>query len=293
MIQTLAALGVTLVSACALNLGYLIEHSVASTLPPLQARHPIRSARMLVSRRRWLLGFGIEIIGWLLYVLALALAPLSLVQATAAGGIGILAVMVSRFRGVALAMVEQVGVVVSLVGLLLLAISLAGARGEGSDASYAAVAAWVGGSLAVALAVLHFAPRLIGGGPAFGLATGVLFSAGDVSTKSSVAGGDHLSFVVALIACYALGTAVLQAGFQRANALVTAGIATLFTNALPIVAGMTIFDEPLPSGLLGAARIAAFVLVILGAVALARHQKGAAAAIPEEGVGRDILTGAA
>jgi hypothetical protein len=293
MIQTLAALGITLVSACALNLGYLIEHSVASTLPPLRARHPLRSARLLVSKRRWLLGFGIEITGWLLYVLALALAPLSLVQATAAGGIGILAVMVSRIRGVPLAPIEQAGVVVSLVGLLLLAISLAGTHGEGTDASYAAVAAWVGGSMVLAVVVLRFAPRLMGGGPAFGLATGVLFAAGDVSTKSSVAGGDHLSFVVALIACYALGTAVLQAGFQRANALVTAGIATLFTNALPIVAGMTIFDEPLPGGLLGAARIAAFTLVVIGAVALARHQKGAAAAVPEEDVSTEVVTGTA
>jgi hypothetical protein len=54
------------------------------------------------------------------------------------------------------------------------------------------------------------------------------------------------------------------------HALTTAGIATLFTNALPIVAGMTIFDEPLPDGWLGAVRIASFAAVVVGAVALAR-----------------------
>src|SRR3990172_6052924 len=103
------ALFVTVLSACALNVGYLIEQSVASRLPRLTIRRPVRSARSLLTQRLWLLGFGIESVGWLLYVLALALAPLSLVQATAAGGIGILAVMVSRVTGVPLTGPERAG----------------------------------------------------------------------------------------------------------------------------------------------------------------------------------------
>lgn len=58
----------------------------------------------------------------------------------------------------------------------------------------------------------------------------------------------------AMIASYGAGTLLLQMGFQRAGALVTAGLATLLTNAIPILAGMTIFHEPLPSGLSGALR---------------------------------------
>jgi hypothetical protein len=275
--QTAFALIVTLVSASALNVGYLIEHSVASKLPRLTFSRPLFSLRLLL-QRRWLAGFGIEVVGWLLYVFALALAPLSLVQATAAGGIGILASMVSRYTGMRLSPVEQLGTVLSVSGLALLGISLAGAHGAGTDGSYLAVSLWLAVSLAGTALALRTAPHLIGAGPSFGLATGVLFAAGDVATKSAVAGGGHAVFVAALIVCYALGTMVLQAGFQRANPLVTAGIATLLTNALPIVAGMTIFHEPLPSGALGALRVAAFALVVVGAVTLARHQRGASAA---------------
>jgi drug/metabolite transporter (DMT)-like permease len=275
--QIAIALVVTVVSSCALNLGYLIEHSVAEKAPPLTFRHPLRSGRALLGQRRWLMGFGIEVVGWLLYVLALMLAPLSLVQATAAGGVGILAVMASRYTGVPLTPLERLGVVLAVSGLALLGISLAGGHDEGGEGSYLAVGAWLGVSVVAAGAALRFGPRAMGGGPAFGLATGILFAAGDVATKTSVAGGAHVSFVPALILCYALGTAVLQAGFQRGKALTTAGIATLFTNALPIIAGMTIFDEPLPSGWLGAVRIVSFALVVTGAVALARHQKAAGA----------------
>jgi hypothetical protein len=280
-VEIAAALVITLVSACALNVGYLIEHSVASRLPPLSPRHPLRSVRLLLAQRRWLLGFGVEACGWLLYVAALALAPLSLVQATAAGGVGILAVMVSRYRRVALTRLERLGVALSVSGLVLLGISLAGAHGEGSNGSYAAVGAWLAASIAGGLAATRLLPPLVGGGPAYGIATGVLFAAGDVSTKAAVGGGGRLGFVAALIGCYALGTMLLQAGFQRGSPLTTAGIATLFTNALPIVAGETIFSEPRPAGWLGVVRVLSFGLVVVGAVALSRHQHGAAGAVPE------------
>jgi hypothetical protein len=285
-VEIAVALVVTLVSSCALNVGYLIEHSVASRLPPLSPRHPLRSARLLLGQRRWLLGFGIEAIGWLLYVVALALAPLSLVQATAAGGVGILAVMVARYRGVPLTRLERLGVALSVTGLALLGISLAGAHGEGSNGSYLAVGVWVGASIVGGLAATRLLPRFVGGGPAYGIATGVLFAAGDVSTKAAVGGGGRLVFVVSLIGCYALGTMLLQAGFQRGNPLTTAGIATLFTNALPIVAGETIFAEPRPTGWLGVVRVLSFGLVVAGAVALSRHQHGGAAAAAEEATRR-------
>jgi hypothetical protein len=287
-VEIAVALVVTLVSSCALNVGYLIEHSVASRLPPLSPRHPLRSARLLLGQRRWLLGFGIEAIGWLLYVVALALAPLSLVQATAAGGVGILAVMVARYRGVPLTRLERLGVALSVTGLALLGISLAGAHGEGSNGSYLAVGVWVGASIVGGLAATRLLPRFVGGGPAYGIATGVLFAAGDVSTKAAVGGGGRLVFVVSLIGCYALGTMLLQAGFQRGNPLTTAGIATLFTNALPIVAGETIFAEPRPTGWLGVVRVLSFGLVVAGAVALSRHQHGGAAAAAEEATRRPV-----
>jgi hypothetical protein len=51
--------------------------------PP--CRRSVRDGRfarwLLLGSRGWLVGFGTETIGWLIYVPALRLAPLSLVQA--------------------------------------------------------------------------------------------------------------------------------------------------------------------------------------------------------------------
>jgi hypothetical protein len=272
VVQIALALLVTLVSACLLNLGYLLEHSVASKVPPLSLRRPIASLRSLLGNRRWLMGFGFEAAGWLLYVVALALAPLSLVQAVAAGGIGILALMVSRITHVPLTRRERLGAGLSVAGLALLGVSLLGDHGEGSHPSYWSVGLWLGASAVAALVFLW----LVGGGPGWGIAAGILFAGGDVSTKMAVTGGlANAAFFVSLIAFYGAGTAVLQAGFQRGGALTTAGLATLLTNALPIAAGMIVFAEPLPGGWIGAIRIVAFAAVIAGAVLLSVRAKGA------------------
>jgi hypothetical protein len=73
-------------SALVTNTAYSLEHDAAAALPPLSPRRPFRSVQMLLGDRRWLAAFGAETAGWLMYVAALALAPLSLVQAVVASG---------------------------------------------------------------------------------------------------------------------------------------------------------------------------------------------------------------
>ena len=272
--QIALALVLTLISACALNLGYLFQHDVASEVPPLSLRRPIASLRSLLVRKRWLLGMGVQAAGFVLYVIALALAPLSLVQATAAGGIGILAIMVSQITHVRLTRREQIGAAISVAGLALLGLSLLSDHGEGRGATTFWVGMWLAASAGAAVLCVLPLAKVIGRGPAWGIASGILFAAGDVSTKMAVSGGiENYAFLACLIVFYVAGTAVLQAAFQRGSALTTAGLSTLCTDAIPIVAGMVLFHEPLPSGWIGAVRVIAFAAVVAGAVLLGTHGK--------------------
>jgi hypothetical protein len=270
--QTILALVITLASALALNWGYLREHEAANSLPPLSIRRPLRTARLLLASRRWLVGFAAETAGWSLFVLALALAPLALVQAVSASGIGILAALVSRLSVARLSAPERAGVALSVVGLALLGVSLAGGAGAGSEASWPDLGLWFAGSVAAGAIAVGAGRARLGAGGAFGVATGIAFAAGDVATKATVEG--DLLLAAAMVACYGAGTVLLQMGFQRGGALVTAGLATLLTNAIPIAAGMTIFHEPLPDGAFGAMRILAFSTVVVSAVFLASRKPG-------------------
>jgi hypothetical protein len=266
--QVVLALVLTLASAWALNWGYFREHGAASKLPPLGVRRPIASLRLLIGDSAWLIGFLWETIGFGLYVAALALAPLALVQAVADGGIGVLALLVARVSGRGLDLRERVAVGLSLTGLVLLGISLAGGSGEGTEGSWLLIGLWLGASAGAAALAIGSSAAVLSGGAAFGLAAGILFAAGDVATKAAVSGGDHLAVAPAIISFYAAGTIVLQMGFQRGRALTTAGIATLGTNAIPIAAAMTLFAERLPAGALGVVRLLSFAAVVAGAVAL-------------------------
>jgi hypothetical protein len=109
-------------------------------------------------------------------------------------------------------------------------------------------------------------------GASFGIAAGILYAAGDVATKATVGGGARLALVVVVLACHGGAFVALQLGFQRGSLLATAGLASLFTNAAPIAAGLVVFGEGLPAGWAGVLRVGAFAGVVAGGAGLARGE---------------------
>jgi hypothetical protein len=272
--STIVALLLALASTVLINLAYLREHDAAAALPVLSIRRPLQSARLLLSDRSWLLGFAMESAGFLLYAAALALASLALVQSVSAGGIGVLAYVSARVTRRPLSTRERNGVLLSVLGLTALGVSLAGGSAEGGEGSLVEIVLWLGAIAAAAVLVVVFGRRMLGVAVAFGIAGGLFFSLGDVSTKIATEWGPRTVFVIPLIIGYTLGTWLLQLGYQQGGALTVAGLATLLTNAVPIAAGTFVLNEPVPSGAYGALRILAFGAVTVGAIFLARPGRG-------------------
>src|SRR6266536_1367748 len=164
---------------------------------------------------------------------------------------------------------ERNGALVSVFGLVVLAVSLAGGSGAGGEGSTGEILLWLAATAAAAaLLVVGPGRGILGVGVANGIAGGLFFSIGDISTEVATQGEDaRLLFVVPLILGYTLGTWLLQLGYQRSGALTVAGVATLLTNALPIAAGTVVF---------GGLRILAFAAVTIGAIFLARPRKSQA-----------------
>jgi hypothetical protein len=268
-ISTAVAIFLAALSTTITSLAYLREHDAAAALPVLSMRRPLHSLRLLLSDRSWLVGFAMESSGFLLYAGALALAELSLVQSINAGGIGVLAYVSARMGHRRLGKRELSGVLLSVLGLLALAISLVGGSSTGGHGSTDAILVWLGASGAAALLILLLGRALIGAAVAAGIAGGIFFSIGDISTKLVTQGGLRTGFLITVILGYLLGTVLLQLGYQAGGALTVAGLATLLTNALPIAAGTIVLDEPVPSGVYGGLRILAFAAVVAGGVLLA------------------------
>jgi hypothetical protein len=260
-------LTLSLVSAVIVNWAYVREHDAAGSLEPLSLRQPLAAVRVLVGSRRWLVGFAAETGGWLLYVVALWLAPLALVQTVGAAGIGVLALIQSRGDPRRLRPRERWAAAITLAGLVLLGVSLVGTHPGDHEPHAVAAAVWLGacvGAAALVSLVRTDLTRTV----ALGLSAGLLFATGDIAAKLVGYGGWWLVAVVLLIAGYALGSVELQAAFQHGDALTAAGMATLTTNAVPIVAGVILFRQTLPGGYQRGLQIAAFATLVAGATLL-------------------------
>ena len=272
--ETAIAIGLAASSTTLTNLAYQREHDAAAALPVLSMRRPLHSLHLLLTSRGWLLGFGMETSGFLLYAAALALASLALVQSIAAGGIGVLAYLGERVSGRRLKPRQLAGAGLSVIGLAALGVTLAKSSGAGGKGSIVAIGLWLGGTAVLAGVTLAVGRRTGANAVAEGVAGGLFFSIGDFSTKLATQGGARTAFIVTLIAGYTLGTSLLQLGYQRGGALTVAGLATLITNALPIAAGTIVLHESVPPGVWGALRILAFAAVTAGAILLARPDTG-------------------
>jgi drug/metabolite transporter (DMT)-like permease len=269
--QAWIGLALAFVSALLTNTAYSLEHDAAAALPPLSPRRPFRSAEFLLRDRRWLTAFATESAGWLMYVAALRLAPLALVQAVTASGVAVLAFATARGHPSRLARPEQFAVVLALAGLTLLAVSLVGTQASDRPPGAAGIAVWLaacGGGAALLIAV----PAHVARAASLGLAAGLLFADGDISAKLVGYGGLWLVALATLIVAYGIGTSVLQSAYQRGDALTAAGTATMVTNAVPIAAGFVLFHETLPHGVRAALQIAAFACLVVSAVALGHQQ---------------------
>lgn len=281
MIDVWLGLVLALVSALAVNWAYTKEHDAAAAMPLLTFRQPLRSLGLLLGNRPWLLAFGTETAGWIVYVVALRLAPLSLVQAVSASGIAVLALLSVRGHPGRLGRREQLAVVAALVGLVLLALSLVGSTPVSHSPDGIPTVLWLGAAAGAAVALMVVRTSFARAAQ-LGLAAGLLFANGDVCAKLVSFGGIWFVALVPLVACYATGTTVLQGAFQHGSALTAAGLATLATNAVPIAAGFVLFDEALPHDPRGALQIAAFAAIVASAALLGRSAAGEPESSPGE-----------
>jgi drug/metabolite transporter (DMT)-like permease len=272
---------VALVCAALTQLGFLCKHRGATSVARVELGRPLRSARALLASSWFAAGMGIAAGAWVLHVAALALAPLSVVQAVLSTGVVMVAVLGQRFFGCRVASRQWIGAAMTALGLVLLIITLPSPDGHGGSFALPVMIPFELGVLALG-ALLIAAPRL--GAPSrhhgavLGAAAGMLFGVSDVALKALTGlAADGAPAILAspwlLLAVLAAALAFLASarGFQEGDAVPVIACTSTAANVTAIVGGIAVFGDALAGGVLLAVQIVAFAVVAAAAL-LTTHE---------------------
>jgi drug/metabolite transporter (DMT)-like permease len=282
-------------SAAATNLAFLFKHRGAVLAPAVRVRHPLRSAVGLLRSRWFLVGWIVAVFAWGLHVGALALAPLSIVQAVLSGGLVFLAVFAERFFGFQLGRRQWVGVTITAAGLVVIGLTGGGAD-DPPDASLAALIAVEGAIFAIVAVLVRVSARrrLLprSEGLILGAAAGALWGVSDVALKyltqeppgpllGSLSPWALTALIAGVVAFYASARSL-----QIGNGVEVIALTSVAANLIAIFGGIIVFHDPIGSGTPGiTARFLAFCLVIAGAALMPAPMRATSEAAAAEDTG--------
>jgi drug/metabolite transporter (DMT)-like permease len=270
--------GLALALACALatSVSFLFKQRGAVSAPPVRVRHPLRCAAGLFRSKWFAVGWLVALGAWGLHVGALALAPLSVVQAVLSAGLVFLAVLAERFFGFHLGRRQWTGLVITAVGLAIIGITQGAQPSDPPGYALAALISIECGVLLLAtgLAVISGRLRALQAreGLLLGAAAGALFGISDIALKflTHAVGGGVLELVsqwtFAALAASVIAFYTSARSLQIGPGVEVIALTSVAANLVAIVGGVLIFRDSIGTGVVAiAARMIAFGLVIAGA----------------------------
>jgi len=291
-------IGLALALACALatSVSFLLKQRGAVSAPPVRVGHPLRSATGLFRSRWFAVGWLVAVGAWALHVGALALAPLSIVQAVLSAGLVFLAVLAERYFGFRLGRRQWIGVVITAAGLAVIGLTQESQPGEPPGYALAALISVECTVLLLATGVAAMAGRLrvlqASEGLLLGAAAGALFGISDIALKfltDAVQGGvlELISpWTFAALAASVIAFYASARGLQVGPGVEVIALTSVAANLVAIVGGVLVFRDSIGTGAVAiSGRMIAFGLVIAGAALIPaphrvadRHDELAAAA---------------
>jgi drug/metabolite transporter (DMT)-like permease len=270
----LVGLVLAVASAFATSAAFLFKQRGAVAAPPVDGRHPLRSAAGLFRSKWWTVGWFVALGAWLLHVGALSLAPLSIVQAVLSGGLVFLAVLAERFFGFHLGRRQWIGLTITAAGLVV--VGLTSHEPHGGRSSLAALIGVECGVLVAGALLVLGSVKLDNThrneGMMLAVAAGALFGVSDVAIKylTRAANGGVLALVNPWLAAALLAMVIAfyasARSLQLGPGLEVIALTSVAANVVAISGGILIFHDPIghgPMQIVG--RLVSFCLVIVGA----------------------------
>ncbi len=266
-------LSLAILSSVLLALGLVMMKSRSAHLPPAVGKNIVAAIIAWLRDPIWIGGLGIQFAGYILYVIAISSAPVSMIAVMMQGGIALFVVMSVVILGERARPREWVGIVVIVFAMVMLTMSLSAGGIEGTLSPLALLI------LSAVLIAAGVAPMLIPGlrqsGAAAAILSGVAFGLGALCAKAMTE--EFIAqaswplalriaanpYVYGAIITNIVGIVMLQNSFHSARGIIAMPLSSALSNIVPIAGGMIAFGERLPADSSAAAmRIGAFILTI-------------------------------
>jgi drug/metabolite transporter (DMT)-like permease len=262
------AVAVALLATTAYHLGLICEKRALGRLPAIDARHALRLLRILLTAPAWLGGFCLMLCGFALQVVALTLAPVSVVQPVLGSGVVILLVLSRIVLRETLKRLELACVLAMACAIVAIALSAVGEPGKvGHQASGPLLAAVAVPACLIAIALgasaLRSSPagrhRQPSVGVSYAVASGLFYGVATLAIKAMSGSLAHHGLTTGLlvrvaaspfpyitVGCSAVGMLIFQTGLQRCRVSIVGPVSNITGSVFFIVAGTWLFGEQLP-----------------------------------------------
>ncbi|MFH1150903.1 MAG: hypothetical protein V1748_10570 [Actinomycetota bacterium] len=280
---TLLAIVLTLGAAICLNYAMYLTKKAVDLLPAVKFEVSFHVFKAFVTNRPWVTATALSVVGGGVYAVAIAMAPVSIVQPILASGVVLLAYLAIKNLGERPRTSDYYAIGMTVLGVALIGVSLA--EGIPETVKHDPVELWVFAAIVTVIAVImplvmrherQAAGLGISVGLFFGLAaifgrlllvdwTGQWGAKGIAVTISSV-------FVIPWALTFIAGFIMMQAALQRGMAVVVVPLLSGLSQVVPILGGMIALNEPFPNSvMLSALRVIGFCLILVGTVVLSRR----------------------
>ncbi len=237
----IAGLVAAVASAAAINLGYLLQHSALGDIVVL-GRGRAALLRASFRSRRWRRGQALGIGGFAVQVAAVAVAPLSLVQAFAAGGLALSVPLASRLFGHTVTRREAVAVGAMAAALAVLPLGLPDRREQLHELIFYATMLPLLVAAVTCASRTSAAVRAVGAGLAYGVGDAAVKA---LSVRWSAQGVAALlsPWTALFLAGTLTGFIGLQGALREAGPVTAVSLMTAFATLVSVMGGLVAFGE--------------------------------------------------
>lgn len=276
------AIACAVAGALTLNYAIYLQKKAVTALPDIEFKLSWDTIKAFITNKPWLFAQSVNITGFVLYSVALALAPVSIVEPIIASGVVLLAYLAIKHLDERPRRIDYIAMTMSVVGVALIGVSLVEGLPTDNLNHGWEIPAFAGVIIGLAIII----PLVMRGSKArqsvgLGISVGLFFGMAAVFQRlvmmyiGNISRMHWVLFFVFLAACvctYIPAFVLLQAALQKGMAIIVAPVYNGLMEFIPIVVGMLALNEMLPSSnILKAVRILAFVLILTGTVILSQR----------------------